>query len=100
MTAFLLAAALVLPAPDTASRGRDFCDAWDRLPVAERHAVVEHADRAETANDPARLRHREAVRARVVDAVSAECTNWHLLMDFEVRATVDGVQRDGAPLAE
>jgi hypothetical protein len=34
------------------------------------------------------------VRARVVDVLTTECRGWHLLMDFEVRAMVDRVQRD------
>lgn len=94
MNRALLVAALVLPAPGTTSRERAFCDAWSARTVVERFAVVERADRIEAAGDAARLVHRDAVRARVVDAVTAECRNWRLLMDFEVRALVDRVQRD------
>jgi hypothetical protein len=90
-----LLAALALPPPGTTSRERAFCDAWSALPVTERHAIVERADRTEAGSDAAKLRRRDGVRPRVVDAVTSECRNWRLLMDFEVRAIVDRVQRDG-----
>ena len=92
----LLVAAVVLaiPSPGTTSRARDFCDAWLALETTGRHAAVARADAIEARGDAETARHRDGVRARVVDALSGECGNWHLLMDFEVRAIVDRVQRD------
>ena len=91
---FLTAALLVLPPPGTTSRARNFCDAWLAQHATGRYAAIERADAVEAQGDAEKRRHRDGVRARVVDALTNECRNWHLLMDFEVRAIVDRVLRD------
>jgi hypothetical protein len=84
----------MLPAVGTDSRTREFCDSWLALGTTQRFDVVERADVAEARGDAGVRRRRDGVRPRVVDALDSECRNWRLLMDFEVRAIVDRVQRE------
>lgn len=91
-----LGTALVLPAPGTESRSRDFCQQWLGLVAGEKHDVIVEAERREVAPG-ADGRCRAALRASLRHKVDAECRNWKLLMDFEVRAVVDGVLEACAP---
>lgn len=85
----LLGAALVLPPPGTDARGRAFCRSWLDLSRSEQEAVLLAAEAREAlgTDRACRARLRPSLHARV----DAECRNWKLLMDFEVRAIVDGV---------
>ena len=82
--------ALVLPPLGTESRSRDFCKAWLGLTTPERHAVVLADERREQVPGP-EAACRASLRSALRHKLDAECRNWNRLMDFEVRAVVDGV---------
>jgi hypothetical protein len=66
------AALLALPPSGTTSRERGFCRRWLALTTPEKVDVLAGEAR------PGRR-----------ETLDAECRNWPLLMDFEVRAIVD-----------
>ncbi len=89
---FALASSLVLPPPATESRSRAFCGEWLRLSEGAKEDVLQHAARRD-AGSPAEARCQTARRAGLRFRLDVECGNWSQLMDFEVRAVVEGVVR-------
>ncbi len=87
---FALGAVLVLPPPGTTSRSRDFCKTWLALTSGQRQDVLARADVAESRSD-GEAACRAGLRPGLRHKLDAECRNWSALMDFEVRAIVDGV---------
>jgi len=81
-----------MPPLGTASRSRDFCDAWLGLSRPERHAVVLADERLADAQGP-EAACRAGLRSALRHQLDTECRNWSQLMDFEVRAIVDRVLR-------
>ena len=85
-----LGVALSLPLPGTTSRGRDFCDAWLRQPASAQMRILHEAEARE--QSPVFDRNcRAGLRAGLRHRLTSECRNWSALMDFEIRAVVDGL---------
>jgi hypothetical protein len=83
-------AALVLPPLGTESRSRAFCSEWLRLTTAEKHGVVVAAEGRES-GEATSAACRAGLRGAVRHKLDVECRNWSQLMDFEIRAIIDGV---------